>query len=127
MGTIFVAIELGLLYAVIDLLVDKIFIGVAMFSIGLTLNTIGLNYFRRKYLKPVLNNEPAMELDDDSIQYNIDNWGLSWNEIESIDNLSTGMRLYLKNGNIVYITFQYISSNYNYIADCVTEYFENAQ
>ena len=123
----FAAIELGLMYGTVSLLVDRIFVGFGMFSFGLILNALGLIYFNRKFLRPTLKNEPAIELDNETIQYNINNWALSWNEIQSIDSTLYGIKLTQKNGDQVYITLKYISGGYDAVRDTINEYFENCK
>ena len=123
----FAAIELGLMYGTVSLLVDRIFVGFGMFSFGLILNALGLIYFNRKGLMPAVKNEPAIELDNETIQYNINNWALSWNEIQSIDSTLYGIKLTQKNGNQVYITLKYISGGYDAVRDTINEYFENCK
>ena len=127
MATSFTAIEIGLLYFTASLLFDRIFIGAAMFCVGLILNAFGLAYFFRKFLKATLKNEPAMEIDGETIQFNISNWALLWKEIESIDSTLYGIQFNLKNGNEANISLQYVSGNWDAIRDTIDKYFENAK
>jgi len=122
-----VGIVLFLLYAVVSFITNKDFGGALFFSIPLLLSVLGLIYYIRKFFIPAIKNNPAIELDEEAIQYNIKNWALNWNEIESIDSTSYGIKFIQKNGNETYISLQYISGNWDAIRDTIDEYFENAK
>jgi hypothetical protein len=100
---------------------------VLFFSIVLLTIIAGLIYYVRKFFIPAIKNNPAIELDDETIQYNIKNWALNWNEIESIDPTLYGIKFIQKNGSEAYISFQYISGNYNANRNVINEYFENCK
>jgi len=127
MATGFSAIELGLLYGAISILLDQNFIGIAIICVPLILNAFGLVYFYRKFLRATLKNEPAIEIDEETIQFNISNWALSWKDIESIESTLYGIQFNLKNGKEANIGLRYVSGNWDAIRDTIDEYFENAK
>jgi hypothetical protein len=114
-----------LLYAVIDFAATNDFKGALFFSIPLLLALSGLVYYIGKFFIPAIKNNPAIELDDEAIQYNIKSWALNWSEIESIDSTLYGIKFIQKNGSKVYISLQYVSGNYDKIRDTINAYFEN--
>src|ERR1700761_5017618 len=81
----FTGITLFVLYFVVDFIRSNDLDGALFFSIPLLLSLVGLIYYTRKFFIPAIKDNPAIELDDEAIQYNIKNWALNWNEIESID------------------------------------------
>jgi hypothetical protein len=127
MATSFTAIEIGLLYFTASLFFDQMFIGTATFCVCAILNGFGLAYFYRKFLRATLKNEPAIEIDEETIQFNISNWALSWKEIESIDSTLYGIQFNLKNGNEANIGLKYVGGDWDAIRDTINEYFENCK
>ena len=126
MTLVFTGIVLEVLYFVVSFIRTNDIEGALFFCIPLLGTIAGLIYYTRKFFIPAIKNNPAIELDDESIQYNIKNWALNWNEIESIDSTLYGIKFILKDGNKVYISLQYVSGNYDSIRDTINEYFENA-
>lgn len=122
----FTGITLEVLYFVVSFIKSSDLKGALFFSLPLLLSILWLIYHIRKFFIPAINNNPAIELDDEAIQYNIKNWALNWNEIESIDSVLYGIQFNLKNGNEVTISLQYISGRYDSVRDTINEYFENA-
>jgi len=120
-------IMLEVLYFVVGFIRSNDIKGALFFSLPLLLTIVGLIYYIRKFFIPAIKNNPAIELDDETIQYNTKNWALNWNEIESIDSVLYGIKFNLKDGNEAYITLRYVSGNYDSIRDTINEYFENCK
>ena len=87
-------------------------------------------YFCRKFFFPLLRNETALELDNEKLQFYIDNKTIYWKDVESINykELKNGdwvVTFAFKNGSANINVFQkYIAGDDKAIYNTITEYFE---